>query len=505
MRTKTSCFNTGALVDYVRAKNPENLHFLWAPLQGVLAEGEDPERFLTDAKNYVSIEICRQIMEQTRQATSDEMAVYKAAFEHGRQKELGIMQPRFFQAILGLKHAMRKAQNVHGKFPAGKRIEIVSFSDIHSVVRLHWSSDISLSRDFCLFAKGKYQAMPTMFHFPPARLWERTCLFEGGPYCEYQLWWDKKPARRAFGLRSALDAGFLRPPEGQMATNKIQTKATPAAAQAVVAENRPVKDQRITRANLKFANRPTNQDQMTDTTASFDTGGRFEVRHPEVQEMEPISTPSNGVVQKFQNVFTGIQEHLSLMLADIDARHPYFEQLKGIEGMIKKGADLTKHLLGSPKDGKDRIKAASLNLQKVTKEKDLAKEPLRGTETVLIVEYEDMLLDVSQQMLKAIGYKVIVARTGKEAIEIYKKRKDDVDMVILDMIMPDMGGGEAYDKLKEINPDIRVLLSSGYSIEGEARQTLARGCNGFIQKPFSIKQLSEKIRAILDDPVHPIP
>jgi CheY-like chemotaxis protein len=100
---------------------------------------------------------------------------------------------------------------------------------------------------------------------------------------------------------------------------------------------------------------------------------------------------------------------------------------------------------------------------------------------------------------------VIVARTGKEAIEIYKKSKDDVDMVILDMIMPDMGGGEAYDKLKEINPDIRVLLSSGYSIEGEARQTLARGCNGFIQKPFSIKQLSEKMRAILADPVHPIP
>ena len=111
MRTKTSCFNTGALVDYVRAKNPENLHLLWAPVQGLLAEGEDPERFLTDAKNFVSIEICRQIMEQTRKATSDEMAVYKAAFEHGRQKELGIMQPRFFQAILGLKHAMRKAGN----------------------------------------------------------------------------------------------------------------------------------------------------------------------------------------------------------------------------------------------------------------------------------------------------------------------------------------------------------------------------------------------------------
>jgi len=71
------------------------------------------------------------------------------------------------------------------------------------------------------------------------------------------------------------------------------------------------------------------------------------------------------------------------------------------------------------------------------------------------------------------------------------------DLVILDMIMPQMGGGETYDKLKEIGPTIKVLLSSGYSINGQAKEILKRGCNGFIQKPFTMRELSKAIREVL--------
>jgi CheY-like chemotaxis protein len=92
----------------------------------------------------------------------------------------------------------------------------------------------------------------------------------------------------------------------------------------------------------------------------------------------------------------------------------------------------------------------------------------------------------------------LTAKSGKEAIEIYKKNHDRIDIVILDMIMPKMGGGETYDKLKEINPDIKVLLASGYSLNGQATEILERGCNGFIQKPFNIGELSKKLRKILD-------
>ena len=123
----------------------------------------------------------------------------------------------------------------------------------------------------------------------------------------------------------------------------------------------------------------------------------------------------------------------------------------------------------------------------------------QGHETVLLVDDEDMIIDVGQDMLRAAGYEALLARSGKEAIEVYKKNKDKVALVILDMIMPDMGGGEAYDRMKEINPDIKVLLSSGYSISGQATEILDRGCDGFIQKPFNIKQLSQKIRQILNE------
>jgi CheY-like chemotaxis protein len=136
--------------------------------------------------------------------------------------------------------------------------------------------------------------------------------------------------------------------------------------------------------------------------------------------------------------------------------------------------------------------------KEAAKEEELPEEILKGKETVLLVDDEDMIIDVGQDMLRAAGYEALLARSGKEAIEVYKKNKDKVALVILDMIMPDMGGGEAYDRMKEINPDIKVLLSSGYSISGQATEILDRGCDGFIQKPFNMSRLSQRIRKILD-------
>lgn len=101
-------------------------------------------------------------------------------------------------------------------------------------------------------------------------------------------------------------------------------------------------------------------------------------------------------------------------------------------------------------------------------------------------------------MLNALGYKVLLAKSGKEALEVFKKNKEKIDLVILDMIMPVMSGGEVFDMLNNISPHIKVILSSGYSMEGQAAEILKRGCNGFIQKPFNIGNLSKKIREVLD-------
>jgi nitrogen-specific signal transduction histidine kinase/ActR/RegA family two-component response regulator len=135
----------------------------------------------------------------------------------------------------------------------------------------------------------------------------------------------------------------------------------------------------------------------------------------------------------------------------------------------------------------------------VAEEKKSAEDMVRGCENVLLVDDEELIIDVGQRLLTRMGYSVILARNGEEALDIYRRQKSDIEMVILDMIMPDMSGGEVYDRLCEINPKVKVLLSSGYSLRGQASDILARGCKGFIQKPFNIKELSLKLREVIEE------
>jgi signal transduction histidine kinase/CheY-like chemotaxis protein len=123
---------------------------------------------------------------------------------------------------------------------------------------------------------------------------------------------------------------------------------------------------------------------------------------------------------------------------------------------------------------------------------------LKGSETILLVDDEDLVLDVGQAMLSKLGYRVITAKGGKQAIATFKSRSAEIDLVILDLIMPDMDGGTTFDRIHELQPEMPVILSSGYAINGQATDILRRGCNGFIQKPFGISALSQKLREILD-------
>jgi PAS domain S-box-containing protein len=122
----------------------------------------------------------------------------------------------------------------------------------------------------------------------------------------------------------------------------------------------------------------------------------------------------------------------------------------------------------------------------------------RGHETVLVVDDEHMILDVTREMLEGLGYRALVAQGGADALEIYRADHEQIDLIILDMIMPGMGGGELLDRMKDVNPGVRVILSSGYSINGEAKAILARGARLFLQKPFRLDDLSQKIRGALE-------
>jgi len=127
---------------------------------------------------------------------------------------------------------------------------------------------------------------------------------------------------------------------------------------------------------------------------------------------------------------------------------------------------------------------------------------LRGEGTILLVDDEEGILEIGKSMLENLGYQVLTSRTAEEALSCYETHKDGIKLVLLDMIMPGMNGGKIYDRIKAINPQVKVLLISGYSIEGEAREILARGCNGFIQKPFKIKELAKKIGDIIGTQIH---
>ncbi|MDD5169533.1 MAG: response regulator [Syntrophales bacterium] len=136
--------------------------------------------------------------------------------------------------------------------------------------------------------------------------------------------------------------------------------------------------------------------------------------------------------------------------------------------------------------------------QKADESRPTAEGILRGVETVLFVDDEEEIVKVSKALLEIIGYRVITAGGGQEAIRLYEQQKDEIDIVLLDMIMPGMNGVQVYEQLKAINPDVRILLLSGYNRDREATSVLAGRCNGFIQKPFKINDLSRIIRQALD-------
>ena len=378
---------------------------------------------------------------------------------------------------------------------------------------------------------------------------------------------------------------------------------------------------------------------------------KLEAQLQQARRMEALGTLAGGIAHDFNNLLMGIQGRTSLMLIDTDLPQLHYEELKGIEDIVKSAAGLTKQLLGFARTGKYEVKPADMNelihkssqmfgrtkketkihtkyqesiwpvevdrsqieqvllnlyvnawqampgggelyLQtenvifdesyskpyklspgkyvkisvtdtgvgmdeatqerifepffttkkmgrgmglglastygiiknhdgiinvfsqkgegttfdiylpasekEVIEEKKLPEAVLKGTETILLVDDEDIIVSIGEKTLKRMGYDVITAKNGKEAIELYKENKARVDIVVLDMIMPEMGGGETYDRLKEINPNVKVLLSSGYSIEGQANEIIKRGCDGFIQKPFRMRLLSRKIREVLD-------
>ncbi|MFA6566693.1 MAG: response regulator [Victivallales bacterium] len=121
-----------------------------------------------------------------------------------------------------------------------------------------------------------------------------------------------------------------------------------------------------------------------------------------------------------------------------------------------------------------------------------------GTETILVVDDEEAVLKLAGRILKKAGYTVLLANSGKKAVELHKKHRKDIALVVLDMIMPDMDGRDVYQAIKKMKPDVKVVLSSGYSINGKAGKLMAEGIQGFVQKPFSVAEFCNSVRNVID-------
>ena len=372
----------------------------------------------------------------------------------------------------------------------------------------------------------------------------------------------------------------------------------------------------------------------------------------QAEKLEAIGTLAGGIAHDFNNLLMGIQGYTSLMLLDIDSKHPNYDKLKAIESQVKSGADLTKQLLGYSQGGRYLITTIDLNelvansilmfarfkkeirvhqkyepslwkvkvdrgqmeqvflnlyinawqampgggalyletnnivldedymkafdiepgyyvkvsvtdtgagMDKKTKQrifepffttKEMGKGAGLGLATVygiirghkgminvysekgqgstfniylpaseqeetkseapiskiqknsgaiLLVDDDKMIRDVTGAMLTRLGYQVMTAPSGEEAVAIYRANRERIDLVIVDMIMPEMGGGEIIDKLRTINPEAKIILSSGYSLNGEAKDIMDRGgAQAFIQKPFQIQELADRIQEIIN-------
>ncbi len=389
---------------------------------------------------------------------------------------------------------------------------------------------------------------------------------------------------------------------------------------------------------------------ITERRQAEEEKKQLEKKLMQAQKMEALGTLSGGIAHDFNNLMTGILGNTSLMLFDLDESHMHYDRLKQIEQLVKRGASLTRQLLGLSKQGKfhalpinlnkliresveiygrtkkdieihtklqkdvwtviadkGQIEQVLLNLfinawqamprggnlyvetsncflhkastrthnipvgqyvkiavtdtgigmdkatrQKVfdpfftTKEMErgtglglasvygiiqnhdgmitVHSEPdmgttftfylpasekesleeqasappiIRGQGTILLIDDEKMVADTAKKMLEKLGYRVTTASSGKDALSVYAGQPDSFDMVILDMIMPVMGGPQTFEQLKQINTHVKVLLSSGYSISEQVKNLLSQGCKGFIQKPFTVHELSQKVDNIL--------
>lgn len=150
-------------------------------------------------------------------------------------------------------------------------------------------------------------------------------------------------------------------------------------------------------------------------------------------------------------------------------------------------------------------KGATFEIYLPVIEQKLEKEELKeekismgGKETILLIDDEESIRDLGNQILNQFGYTVLATSDGESGLELYRKEKGKIDLVILDLIMPGMGGRKCLEELLKMNPKVKVVIASGYSIDGPTEEALEVGAKNFVSKPYAMRQMLKVVREVLD-------
>ena len=199
MEKHHSCLNTRAIIEYFQEKMPDEVHRLFSGLGPDIEDLANPQDFLMEINNWVSSDVVTKMFENAKAITQDKEVAFKIGFESAARKKLGYVQRIILFAYKNPRRTLRRVQAINDKFNKNKRIELVEVRGDAAILRLHWFKEVPGTIDYCLFNKGIYSGIPTVWDLPPATLHETKCFFQGDEYCEYHFKWQ-----RNFSLREAL-------------------------------------------------------------------------------------------------------------------------------------------------------------------------------------------------------------------------------------------------------------------------------------------------------------
>ncbi len=192
MEKHNSCVNSLAIIQYIEEKAPDKLDYLLTDLGPEMEGIQDPKAFLSDPNNWISSSLMIELFRRAKIILGDDQAPMHIGFNSVLKRRLGYLQSVILFAFSSPHKAIKVLHKVNDRLNKTKRVEISRSTKTSATLKLHWTSGIPLSKDFCLMNRGVYQAIPVVWGLPPARLKEPKCFFKGDEYCEYHVSWKKK-------------------------------------------------------------------------------------------------------------------------------------------------------------------------------------------------------------------------------------------------------------------------------------------------------------------------